>query len=104
VTAHTATRNHTIEVEDVAAAMLEYPNGAVGYMYCSTTEAPITEIMEISGEYGKLQVIGKDLHFWEIPQGVRGFSDTSAEMWTRPEITRSRSRFLRPSGPPGDPA
>jgi predicted dehydrogenase len=85
VTAHTATRNHTIEVEDVAAAMLEYPNGAVGYMYCSTTEAPITEIMEISGEYGKLQVIGKDLHFWEIPQGVRGFSDTSAEMWTRPE-------------------
>jgi len=32
VTAFNATRNHRIEVEDVAAAMLEYPNGAVGYV------------------------------------------------------------------------
>lgn len=86
VRAYTATRNHRIEVEDVAAAMLEYPNGAVGYLYCSTTEAPGTDILELSGERGKLQVIGRTLRFWELPQGVKAFSDTSPEMWTRPPV------------------
>jgi len=86
VTAYTATRNHNIEVEDVASAMLEYPNGAVGYVYCSTTEAPGTDIMEFAGEKGKLQVVGKTIRFWELPQGVKAFSDSSTEMWTRPEV------------------
>ncbi|MGI5916379.1 MAG: Gfo/Idh/MocA family protein [Anaerolineae bacterium] len=86
VTAYTATKSHKIEVEDVASAMLEYPNGAVGYMYCSTNESPTTELMELSGEKGKLQVIGRTLRFWEIPQGVRGFSDSSTEMWAHPEV------------------
>lgn len=86
VTGYTATKSHVIEVEDVASAMLEYPNGAVGFLYCSTTEAPGTDILELSGEKGKLQVIGKELRFWEIPEGVKGFSDTSTEMWTRPEV------------------
>ncbi len=86
VIGYTATKGHVIEVEDVAAAMLEYPNGAVGYIYCSTTEAPGTDILELSGEKGKLQVIGKELRFWEIPQGVRGFSDSSTEMWAHPEV------------------
>jgi predicted dehydrogenase len=85
VTAYTATKSHKIEVEDVASAMLEYSNGAVGYLYCSTNESPTSEIMELAGEKGKLQVIGRTLRFWEMPQGVRAFSDTSPEMWTRPE-------------------
>lgn len=84
VTAFNATRNHRIEVEDVAAAMLEYPNGAVGYVYCSTTESPGTDILELSGERGKLQVVGKQIRFWELPEGVRQFSDTTPEMWQRP--------------------
>ncbi|MGI6367219.1 MAG: Gfo/Idh/MocA family protein [Anaerolineae bacterium] len=86
VTAVTATRGHVIEVEDVASAMLEYPNGALGYMYCCTNEAPSTDILELSGERAKLQVIGNQLRLWEIPRGVRGFSDSSTEMWTRPEV------------------
>jgi len=85
VTAHTGTRNHKIEVEDMASGMLEYANGAVGYVYCSTTEFPGTDIMEFSGEKGKLQVIGKDMRFWEIPAGVKSYSDTTDEMWQRPE-------------------
>jgi len=84
VTAHTATRNHNIEVEDVAGAMLEYPNGATGYVYCSTTEHPGTDILELSGERGKLQVVGSQMRFWELPEGVKQFSDTSPEMWKRP--------------------
>ncbi len=84
VRAYTATRNHRIEVEDMAAALLEYSNGATGYLYCSTTEAPGTDIIELSGERGKLQVIGQTLRFWELPQGVKAFSDASPEMWKRP--------------------
>ena len=86
VTALTATRNHDIEVEDVAAAMLEYPNGAIGYVYCSTTEAPGTNIMEFSGERGKLQVVGDKLRFWELPEGVKEFNDKSTEMWQHPPV------------------
>ncbi|MEA3406932.1 MAG: Gfo/Idh/MocA family oxidoreductase [Chloroflexota bacterium] len=84
VTALTMTRNHDIEVEDVAMAMLEYPNGALGHLYCSTTEAPTTEIMELAGEKGKLRVVGDAIRFWELPEGVKGFSDASEEMWAHP--------------------
>jgi len=84
VTAFTGTRNHAIEVEDVAAAMIEYPNGAVGYVYCSTTEHPGTNIMELCGERGKVRVVDGQARFWELPQGVREFSDSSTAMWAHP--------------------
>lgn len=86
VKATTSIKNHVIEVEDVAAATLEYDNGAVGYIYCSTTELPLTEIMEFAGEKGKLQVVGQDIRFWEIPDGVKAFSDSTDQMWGRAEI------------------
>lgn len=86
VTALTRTSHHVIEVEDVAAAMLEYPNGAVGYVYCCTNEWPPTDIMEFSGEKGKLQIVGKDIRFWEIPEGIHHYSDTTEDMWKKPEV------------------
>ncbi len=86
VTAFTATRNHSIEVEDTAAAMLEYPNGAVGYIYCSTTESPGTNIMEFAGEHGKLQIVGKQIRLWDVPEGVKGYSDTCTQMWGDPSF------------------
>lgn len=86
VTATTATRNHRIEVEDVAAAMLEYPNGATGFIYCSTTEFPGTNILELSGERGKLRIVDKTIQFWELPEGVKAFSDASTEMWKHPPV------------------
>ena len=85
VTALTATKNHVIEVEDTATAILEYPNGAVGYLYCSTTEAPREDIFVFAGEKGKIQIIGEQVRFWEIPDGVKGFSDGSPDMWKHPE-------------------
>ncbi|MCE5258410.1 MAG: Gfo/Idh/MocA family oxidoreductase [Chloroflexi bacterium] len=86
VSAFTATRNHSIEVEDTAAAMLEYPNGAVGYIYCSTTESPGTNIMEFAGEHGKLQIVGKQIRLWDVPEGVKGYSDTCTQMWGDPSF------------------
>jgi len=84
VTAITRTRNHDIEVEDEATAILEYPNGALGYIYCSTNEHPVTEIIELSGERGKLRVVNREMRFWELPEGVKRFSDASQEMWRHP--------------------
>jgi len=86
VRAYTATRNHAIEVEDLAAAMVEYSNGGVGYIYCSTTEFPLTKVMEFAGERGKLRVEGDTLKFWELPQGVKEFSDAAEEVWGRPPV------------------
>jgi predicted dehydrogenase len=86
VTAVTKTVNHRIEVEDVAMAMLEYPNGATGFIHCSTTEAPTSEIVELAGERGKLQIVNEQIRFWELPEGVKAFSDTSPGMWAHPPM------------------
>jgi UDP-N-acetyl-2-amino-2-deoxyglucuronate dehydrogenase len=41
--AQVRTRLHDIEVEDEAFALLEYPNGAHGYLYATTNEVPRRE-------------------------------------------------------------
>lgn len=86
VTACVATRQHRIEVEDQAAAMLEYPNGAIGYLLETVNEAPTGMRMELCGEYGKLVLDDRGLCFWEVRPGVRAFSDASTEMWAGPEV------------------
>lgn len=85
VTAHVSTRQHRIEVEDEAAAMLEYPNGAIGYLLETVNEVPTGQRIELCGEYGKLVVSERGLRFWEVKQGVRAFSDANEAMWGRPD-------------------
>jgi predicted dehydrogenase len=85
VTANVVTRQHDIEVEDEASAMLEYPNGAVGYLLETVNEVPTNSRIELCGEYGKLVIDGGGLHFWEVKEGVRAFSDATDAMWGRPE-------------------
>jgi predicted dehydrogenase len=85
VTARVATRQHRIEVEDEATALLEYPGGAIGYLLESVNEAPTGSRLELCGEYGKLVLDDRGLRFWEIKPGVRAFSDASTEMWGHPE-------------------
>jgi len=89
VTAHVATRQHRIEVEDEAAAMLEYPNGAIGYLLETVNEAPTGSRIELCGEYGKLVLDREGIHFWEIKPGVRTFSDASTAMWAGPEVVET---------------
>ena len=86
VTGHTRTRLHDIEVEDEAFAFLEYPNGAHGYLYASTTESPQHEMMEICGDKGKLVMHGPNLRFLENRPTVREFALDSEEMWAKPEV------------------
>lgn len=85
VNARTATRRHIMECEDEASAMLEYPNGAIGFLHVSTTEAPGTSMMEFCGEKGKLTIYNGKLSFWELEQPVQEFSDTTDNMWGSPK-------------------
>jgi predicted dehydrogenase len=84
VTGQVRTRLHDIEVEDEAFALLEYANGAHGYLYASTLEAPSTEQIEICGDRGKLLLRG-DLRFWELDSSIREFTRSSPDMWAGPK-------------------
>lgn len=85
VIAQVNTRQHDIEVEDEAAALLEYENGAIGYMLETVNEYPTGMRIELCGEYGKLVLDDRGLRFWEVKPGVRATSDTTEAMWGRPE-------------------
>ncbi len=85
VTAQTRTRLHDIEVEDEAFALLEYENGAHGYLYASVTEAPTTSRLEIVGDKGKILIEGDEFKFWELDPPVSQFTRTSKQMWAGPQ-------------------
>jgi predicted dehydrogenase len=83
ITGQVRTRLHDIEVEDEAFAVLEYANGAHGYLYASVLEAPSTEQIEICGDRGKLLLRG-GLRFWELDSSIQEFTRTSPDMWGSP--------------------
>ena len=85
IMAQTRTRLHDIEVEDEAFANMEYANGAHGYLYASTTEAPNTQRFEICGDKGKIQIDGSSLKFFAMDGSIREFTETSTEMWAGPK-------------------
>ncbi|MBN1582517.1 MAG: Gfo/Idh/MocA family oxidoreductase [Anaerolineae bacterium] len=86
VIAQVNTRQHEIEVEDEAAALLEYENGATGYLLESVNEVPTGKRLELCGEKGKLVIDDQGLRFWQVRPGVKAFSNGTDQMWGRPEV------------------
>ena len=76
-----------MECEDEASAMLEYPNGAIGFLHVSTSEAPGTSLMEFCGEKAKLTMYGRRFILRELEMPVQEFSDTTDNMWGSPKST-----------------
>ncbi len=74
---------HDIEVEDQATAMLEYENGACGYLYFTTCEVG-SRRMEFIGDEGGLSLSGLD--HWRFEPSISEYTRTSSEMWGNPEI------------------
>ncbi len=95
----TRTRLHKIEVEDEAAALLEYPNGAWGYYYTTTDEAPPTMFMEISGDSGKLVYQAGSLKFYSFKEPIPEFTFSSKDMWAGLEVTEEELKL--PEGETG---
>ena len=84
ITGQTRTRIHDIEVEDEAFALLEYPNGAHGYLYASTTEVPNHNMLEICGDKGKIVLHGSSLKHYGVDGSIKEFTGASGEMWASP--------------------
>jgi len=83
VLARTMTYGHPIETEDQAEAMLAYPNGATGYLFMTTAEAPALGRLELSGDRGRL-VIDDDhdkLLLGKLPDSCRDFLAKSPGEW-----------------------
>jgi len=83
---HTETRMHRIEVEDLAEALLKYPNGGTGYLYCSTNESGPGQMIEIFGDKAKLVYRNGELKLYRFKPGIRRYLERSQEMWAGPEL------------------
>ncbi|MCS6951208.1 MAG: Gfo/Idh/MocA family oxidoreductase, partial [bacterium] len=86
VEAQVRTRYHQIEVEDEAFALLEYSNGAHGYLYVSVNEMPLTRRLEVVGESGKVVVEGEQVHLFRIAPPLRQFMQHAQDMWETPAM------------------
>jgi predicted dehydrogenase len=86
VTATTRTRLHDIEVEDEAFALLEYANGAHGYLYTTTNEAPGVTRFEIVGDRGTVRVQDGQVTIRRVEPPLREFTRTSTDMWAGPKV------------------
>lgn len=61
------TLNHQIEVEDIAYALVEYRNEAVGLIHASTCCYPgLAERLEVHGEHGSAILEGDRVKLWKI--------------------------------------
>lgn len=88
VAAQARTRYHQVEVEDEAFALLEYPNGAHGYIYVSVNEMPTTRRFEIVGEKGKVVIDGEQESTIRIRPSLPDYMQTSQDMWAVPATER----------------
>ncbi len=87
LTGYTATTPlHDIEVEDRAEALLRYANGAVGYLYASTTEPKRHETLELVGTRGSLTYRHGKLECLVYDEDLRRIGADSDDIWRRPEI------------------
>ena len=83
----TETRLHHVEVEDIAEAMLTYPDGGSGYLYCSTNEPGAGQMIEVFGDKGKLCYRNGDLTLYRFAPSVSEHVRTAIGMWGGPEST-----------------
>lgn len=82
----TETRLHHIEVEDLAEAMMKFPNGGTGYLYCSTTEAGPGQMIELFGDKGKLLLRNGELTFYEFDPPIARHIKHNKAMWGGPKV------------------
>ena len=87
VTAQTRARMHKIEVEDEAAAVLEYPGGAWGYYYTTTCEPQGDDVIQIIGDKGKLYLSGREgLKAYTYTSPLSKYTTAATGMWDKLEV------------------
>jgi len=94
------TRYHSMECEDSAQAMLEYPNGAPGYLTVSTVEAGVETRLQLIGEKGGLEMVGNKVYRFTFGTPLLEFMRTSQEMWSGPKQEKTEIELT--TGPDGN--
>jgi predicted dehydrogenase len=79
---------HQIEVEDEATLFLEYENGATGVFVASTSDAPGTNRLEITGDMGKIVIEDDQMTFWALSVSESRFNKEYQGMFGMPDIQR----------------
>lgn len=82
----TRTLQHQIETEDTAQAMLEYPNGAPGYLEISTIEAGAEGRVQIVGDRGAIEIMGPRLTITHFRPALQEHMAAATEMFSSPKV------------------
>jgi UDP-N-acetyl-2-amino-2-deoxyglucuronate dehydrogenase len=83
----TRTVVHAIETEDTAQAMLEYANGASGYLNINTVEAGLQRRLQIVGDRAAIELVGDQLTIHRFTPSLSEYRATSPEMFGMPGVT-----------------
>ncbi|MBE3557627.1 MAG: Gfo/Idh/MocA family oxidoreductase [Ktedonobacteraceae bacterium] len=75
---------HRIETEDTAHALLEYANGALGFLHISTAESDEAERLKIVGTGGRLEIRQGILSLRELKTDLKDFVVTSPSPYAAP--------------------
>ncbi len=75
---------HQIECEDTFQAMLEYPNGAPGYITSSTGEAGAPGRIQIVGDRGAIELTGDTLTQYRFTPSLKEHLRTNREPFGQP--------------------
>ena len=81
-------KDHDIEVEDDVTAFVEYENGATGVFVTSTSDAPGTNRLEVTGGNGKVVIENDSLTFWRLRVAEREFNASYKGGFGQPECWR----------------
>jgi predicted dehydrogenase len=82
----TRTVVHAIETEDTAQAMLEYTNGASGYLNINTVEAGLQRRLQIVGDRMAIELVGDQLTIYRFRPALSEYRATSPEMFGSPDV------------------
>jgi predicted dehydrogenase len=82
VFAATRTAVHPTETEDTAAALLEWPNGALGSVHLSSAELDEPQRIEVTGTAGRLCVRPGRLEMWRNDADFREFARAPGDPYT----------------------
>lgn len=86
VTARLRTAVHPVEAEDTAAALLEWPAGALGALHVSSAEADEQQRIEVTGTGGRLRLTYGRLETWRTAPDYREHAAIAGDPFGPPAV------------------
>ncbi len=80
---------HNIEVEDSATAVLDYADGAQGFIHCNTVQTPTVQMLEVWGDKGSLLLKDNKLTHQQFETPLKSFSDADEALSSNGPVSHS---------------